>query len=337
MIAVVTGSSGFLGRNLVERLLRDGHTVRALVRPNGGSAPAGCERFVVDYRRFATLVNTPAFEGADVVFHLAGVTRANRPRDFRTGNVEPTRHVLGALVARRLRPRVVFVSSQAAAGPAASLRHPVTETDPPRPVEEYGRSKLEAERVVLGFADRLPITTVRPCAVFGPWDRDFAIMFRLARRGILVYPGTRQHWLSILHVDDVVDGLVLAAASERAICRTFFLASDDPAQWSTIGKEIARACGGAVELNLPRSVVSATSLVAELVGRVFDTVTLANTNKAALSKDPFWVCTAERARSELGWVPGRSLPEAIRDTYLWYDANGWVGTSVRGGSVARTS
>ena len=330
MIAVVTGGSGFLGQNLTRRLIDDGHTVRCLVRPEGGAPAAGTERFVVDYRQARSLIGSPAFEGADVVFHLAGATSAVRPSAFREANVTPTRNLLGALVARRLRPRFVYVSSQAAAGPASSLHRPVDESDPPNPVEAYGRSKLEAERVVDAFTDRIPATTVRPCAVFGAHDRDFLQLFRLAHRGWMVYPGGRQHWLSLLHVDDLVDGLIAASRVERAMCRTYFLASAEPVQWGALGSAIERAVGRrARHVDLPPLLITAAAIMAETAARVTGRVQLANRSKAALAREAYWVCSASRAAAELGFRVARSLPDAVRDTYYWYRHHGWIRGSVR--------
>jgi nucleoside-diphosphate-sugar epimerase len=325
MIAVVTGGSGFIGRNLIRQLKASGAEVRCLMRPQGGVAPPGARRFVVDYGVPQSLIESPAFDGADAVFHLAGATRAIRPDRFHAGNVTPTRHVLGALSARRLRPRFVYVSSQAAAGPASSATQAVDETDPPHPIEPYGRSKLEAERVVESFQDRVPITIVRPCAVFGAHDRDFLSLFRFARRGIIVYPGVRDHWLSLLHVDDVVSGLMTAATSDRAISRTFFLSSNEPVQWQAVGEAVATAIGRPVRhLNLPSAVVSAAATAGECLGWITRRPTLASRSRAALSRQPYWVCSASLARAELGFAERRSLPEAMRQTYYWYRQSGWL-------------
>jgi len=325
MIAVVTGASGFIGRHLVGRLGGEGHVVRCLVRPHGGKPPAGVERTAVDLNDPTAMRACAALDGADVVFHLAAATRARSAAAFREANVAPTRNLLDAIVARRTQSRFVYVSSQAAAGPAGSIDQPLTEDHPPRPVEEYGRSKLEAERVVATFGDRLSTAIVRPCSVFGPCDRDFLRLFQMALKGFVVYPGVATHWLSLLHVDDVVDGL-LAAARSNAPLRSFFLAPAKPVQWKTLGEEIGTAFAGRPlwHLNVPGGFVRAAAHASDLLSAFMLETPLLNSNKTALSRHPYWVCNADRARRELGWQSRRSLPDAVRDTYLWYEQHGWL-------------
>jgi nucleoside-diphosphate-sugar epimerase len=335
MIAVVTGGSGFVGQNLVRRLRHDGHEVRCLVRPTGGPAPRGAKRFPVRFEDVRSLLECPALDGADVVFHLAAATRAVSAADFAAANVLPTRHLLGAIRARRLQPRFVHVSSQAAAGPAFSLRRAVDEDDPPRPVEPYGRSKLESERIVEGYRDHLATTILRPCSVFGPFDRDFLTLFRMARRGVILYPGVADHWFSLLYIDDLVDGLLAAARLPAAAGRTYFLASQDAVQWRELGALVAAALErGVRHVNVPAPIISAASLVGELWGRLTRTAPLANRSKAALAAPPYWVCSASRARAELGFTTAHSLPEAVRHTYYWYRQSGWLGGSRGAGSPA---
>lgn len=325
MIAVVTGGSGFIGQHLVRRLLAEGHEVRCLVRRDGRPTPPGAVRFVVQFESPASLLDCEALEDAAVVFHLAGATRATRPDDFVRANVLPARHLLGALAARGSTARFVYISSQAAAGPASSATQPIDEDDAPRPVEAYGLSKLEGERIVTSFGDRIPFTIVRPCAVIGPRDRDFLTLFRLAERGIIVYPGTATHWLSLLAVHDVVSGILVAAQSDRAILRTYFLSSVQPVRWRTVGEHIAAAVGRQVRhVDVPLPVIRVASRAADVVGRLMQRAWLANTEKAKLARHPYWVCSSERARRELGFSESRSLPEAITATYLWYRRNGWL-------------
>lgn len=324
MIAVVTGGTGFIGRHLVRRLLADGFTVRCLVRASSAEVEAGSERHVVRFDDAGSVGQCAALDGVDVVFHLAAATKAHGWSEFHAANVVPAVSLLEALTARRAACRFVFVSSQAAAGPAAARDAPTTETDAPRPVEAYGLSKLEAERVVASYADRLSATIVRPCAVFGPGDQDFLTLFRLAERGLVLYPGTAHHWLSLLCIEDVVEG-ILAASRGGKTGRIYFLSSIVPVQWRTLGEHIAAAAGVPVRhLNLFGPAVQAASVAGEWIGRLTRRVTLANRSKAALARYPYWVCSGDRARNELGFAESRSLPDAVRDTYLWYLESGWM-------------
>lgn len=325
MIAVVTGGSGFIGRNLIARLLADGHTVRCLTRPQSRPIPDGAGSWPVRFDDVASLASTDALTGADVLFHLGGATQAVRAHEFDAANVTPTRNLLRAMSERGMGARFLYVSSQAAAGPAASPSAAVAESDVPKPVEAYGRSKLAAERVVEGFAERVATTIVRPCAVFGPWDRDFFALFRMATHGVIAYPGVARHSLSILYVSDVVDGLMAAATADSAVSRTYFLGSDQPVTWRRIGEEISNAVGSTVvHIDIPWPLVWAGSTVGELFGRLTGTASLANRSKAEMGRWSAWHCSAARARDELGFRPRRSLPEALRETYLWYERNGWL-------------
>ncbi|MGH9888812.1 MAG: NAD-dependent epimerase/dehydratase family protein, partial [bacterium] len=200
MIAAITGANGFIGQHLVRRFAEAGWETRPVVR-----------------RDFEAGKLEALFGGVDVVVHAAGETRAPTAMLLRASNVGLTRQVIEA--ARRGKAgRLVFISSQAAAGPAPSRETPTTESSPPTPREEYGRSKLEAERLVEAAVDLDPVI-LRPAAVYGPGDRDFLTMFRLARFGIALHPGNRDQWISIVHVDDVARAVVAAAADRRSAGR----------------------------------------------------------------------------------------------------------------------
>jgi len=324
MIAVVTGASGFIGQNLVQRLLSRGSEVRCLVRAGGGPAPKGAASFPIRYDDQSSLNHCHAFDGADVVFHLGGATRATGEARFERANVAPTRMLLRAITERRAGPRFIYVSSLSAAGPAAP-NQAVTESATPAPCEAYGRSKLAAERVVLGFSDRVATTILRPCAVFGPGDRGFLALFKLARLGWLIYPGVRDHEMSLLHVDDLVDGLLNSAREKAAIGRTYFLSSPDVVTWGELGRHISTAMGVTPKsANLPLGLVRAASVVGEWVGRATATAPILCRSRAALAAQPRWVCSASLAQTEIAFNPSRSLPVALRETYLWYVRNAWL-------------
>jgi nucleoside-diphosphate-sugar epimerase len=195
-----------------------------------------------------------ALDGADVLFHVAGVTRRRTADEFRAGNVAPTRALLDACAAARRPPgRVVLVSSQAAAGPAASRERPRTDDDPPAPVGAYGASKREAELAVATHAAGLPWAIVRPCAVYGPRDPDFALVMRHAARGVALYPHARDAWLSLVHVGDLARALVRAGSAPAAIGRTLLVAGDEAVAWPAVYAAFAQAAGHAAARRVGRA------------------------------------------------------------------------------------
>jgi nucleoside-diphosphate-sugar epimerase len=217
--AFVTGATGFIGPHLVRELLRQGFDVTCLRRRTSDVAPLeplGAHLRDGDVTRPGTLA--AAIDGADAVFHLAGLTRALHRGQFAAVNVEGTRHLLTACAAQASPPVMVLVSSLAATG-SSIARQPRQEDDVPAPVSHYGRSKRGAELVAHEFADRVPITVVRPPLVFGQGDTSVIAIFRPIRRwGVHLVPGFVDRQLSVLHVTDLAAALVAAARKGQRLC-----------------------------------------------------------------------------------------------------------------------
>ncbi len=307
MIVAITGANGFIGQHLCERFAERGAVVRPVVRRDLNSPSIG-----------------DMLEGIDVLVHAAGATRAPTRALLRAANVDLTKRVLD--LARRAKvARFVFISSQAAAGPASFLDAPVTEDMSPAPVEAYGRSKLNAEELVRA-SDEMSWVILRPAAVYGPRDRDFLAMFRLARRGVAIHPANRRQWISIVHVRDVADAIVRAVTAPKAASGTFFLANDAPVQWADIFRSAARAARRALllDVEIPRWLIDVGAAGGDVFARVAGAPGLLTSEKVALTKPRFWICSNERAKRELGFVPRIGLQDGFAETYDWYRANGWL-------------
>jgi len=296
MIVAVTGAAGFIGRHLIARFEREGFDVRPIVR---GDFESG---------RMESLVR-----GADVVVHAAAATRAPTVAQLRASNVALTARVVEAARVGQVR-RLVFVSSQAAAGPARSLDRPIDETTTPAPIEAYGQSKLDAESLVRAAAGLEPVI-VRPVSVYGPGDRDFPTVFALARRGIAIHPANREQWISIIHVRDLVEGMLRAATYPQAAGRTYFLAGDEPVQWDTIFRTCAAMANRRLwlDIELPRSVIAFAAHAGDIAARLTGHAGLITTEKVKMAYPRFWVCSNARAKRELGFEPLVSLEDGLRE------------------------
>ena len=332
MRALVTGASGFVGSHLVEALLAAGWRVRRLARPTSARADAhaqaSVETCVASLDDAGALMRSGALADVDAVFHVAGVTRGRTAADFDTGNVAPTAALLDALHATYgvRAPPGGRVSSQAAAGPAPARDRPRTEDDPTEPVGAYGASKRAAERVVAEHAAGARWSIVRPSAVYGPRDRDFLTVFRHASRGMALYPGTRDAWLSLVHAADLARALVGAATVPAAAGRTYFVAGDEAVAWPALYAAAARAAGTRirVSLDVPRWVLPLAGAAGDAWSALSGRATLVGREKLALGAPRWWLCSADRARAELQWTPAITLADGVRATRDWYAAARWL-------------
>jgi nucleoside-diphosphate-sugar epimerase len=326
MIAVVTGASGFIGTNLVAALVADGVEVRLVRRAGVMSAPAprGTVAYTLDLAA-ADAEQSSVWRGATHVFHLAGRTRAVRPGAFVTDNVRPTAALCQLLARLPNSPRLVFVSSQAAAGPAPSAARPLRDADDARPVEAYGRSKYDAEAAVRAHAQEVPAVILRPSSVYGPHDRDFLQVFQQMRRAIALEAVPAWHQLSLLHVDDLVSALRLAAVREDAVGRTFFVEDGASTTWGGVYDEIGAVLQRSPRrLTVPRAALTAAAFASELVARARGSEPLVTRAKLSFSDHPFWLCDADGLRSLLGWRPAAARPEGWARTYAWYREARWI-------------
>lgn len=212
MRIVITGADGFIGKNLRVRLAELGHT--DVVGITRATPPDAMQK---------------TLEGANFVFHLAGVNRPQDPAEFATGNAGLTQTVCAQLAAAGRRVPVVLASSTQAA------------VDNP-----YGRSKLAAEEAVrsYGKATSAPVHVFRLTNVFGKWARPhynsaIATFCHNIARGQPITVNDPSSPLQLVYVDDVVEAFVqLLAASEvsAAPTATGDFAEVSPVYTTTVGE-----------------------------------------------------------------------------------------------------
>ena len=330
--AFVTGGTGFVGSHLVEELLRRGtDEVRCLVRTDPKwLSDLDVEQVRGDLSDVETL--WAALDGVTHVYHAAGLTRAPTWQPFYDVNVQGTLNLMGAV--KHAAPdveRVLVTSSLAAVGRCEADR--ATEAHPLRPISRYGRSKARMEEALRephdlteAYGDVLPITIVRPSAVYGPRDRDILDFFRAVQWHVCPVVGSGSTpTLSLVHARDLATGIVDASLAPAAEGETYLLGSERPYAWTEVKEAATDALDTwAVTLPLPPALVGAVGTLAEAWGTLTGAYPPLNRDKAREIRHACTACSIEKARADFGYEPATPLDEGVRETIEWYRAQGWL-------------
>lgn len=325
MRAFVTGATGFVGSHLVTALEAAGHEPVCLVRN-----PAKL-RAVFGERNLATVAGSlddadalrRGCDGADVVFHVAGLTAGRTLGELMAANRDRTRDLARIAASAGTVRRFVYVSSLAAAGPAAPGR-PRIEDDPAAPVSNYGRSKRAGEEAAQ--AADLPWTIVRPPAVYGPRDVEMLRLFKILRWHAAPLIVRRDQELSFVHAADLAEALV-AAAGPDAEGKTYFATHPDVVTAEGLVALAHRAVHpsgtrGPAILPLPRWLTAAVLTTTYLGARAVGQRTLLSPDKAREFKQLAWTCSSDAITRDLGWRATQGLATGLPSTMEWYREHG---------------
>jgi nucleoside-diphosphate-sugar epimerase len=327
---LLTGASGFIGSRVLARLVARGISTVVLVRSTSSRSLMGEGLGCVDVREgslgdAASLA--VAMEGVTHVIHCAGKTKVLRESEFEEVNVGGTRKLLGAAIGAGV-SRIVHLSSLAAVGPARSDR-PAMEGDEVRPVSAYGRSKLGAERVLLGEGG-VQSLVLRPGGVYGPGDRDFLELFRAVKRGLCpMFDGGRQE-LTLVYVEDLVDVVVGCLDAEVEGNRIYHVANSEVVTAGELASGVAAVMGCRPwKVWLPSGLLVPLSWGAELVSRVTGRPGILGVDRRKELMASGWVCDVSRLVRETGLECRTGLREGLERTVAWYREAGWVGGAER--------
>ena len=328
--ALVTGGTGFIGRHLTELLLGREERVRCFARRPG---PPGAESVIGDITCPDAIAG--ALTGIDVVYHLAGATLPPRGATYETINALGCARVAEACAEQPTPPTLVYVSSLAAVGPSRDGL-PVTELTPPQPVSEYGKSKLRGEANLRPFAGKVPISVVRPPAVFGPGEPHLVRLFGLAKRRLHVVPGRADVRLAWVHVADLAESLVLAAnvgerlpppdSGDGPDVGVYLVALDEQPTMSEVASIAASHLGTTIKrtIHLPVILCQLAARLNHLRCRLRGRASWLNPDKMREATSGPWICSSEKAKRELGFACRVNLHDGFGELKQWYTANGML-------------
>jgi len=323
---LVTGVTGFVGSHIAENLAEHGYEVAGLIRRT--SSLKFIQHLDIDLR-VADLADREGLReivsDVDYVIHPAGLIKARSLDEFMAVNRGGTEYILDSVA--KFRPklkRFVYVSSQAAAGPSEPEK-PTTEDMTPSPVSDYGRSKLAGEEVCGEYSEKLPITILRPPAVFGPRDAGTFPFFKMAKSGWYWKLGKDENYASVVYIKDLAEAVRLSLESDADTSGTFFISNREAPSFWELQKLIARLMK--VEVRPLYTPFWLAYVMAHL--DAFASVMLSRERN--LSKDKlaeltkrYWICDPSKAERVFGWRAETPLEQGIRETIDWYIENRWL-------------
>lgn len=326
MRAFVTGASGFIGLNLVKKLLSEKWSVVCLTR-KGFSLNLNDDKLSIIK---GDLLEVSSFKqelkGIDIVFHLAGGLPHHKLSDqgYWDINVKGLKNLLGATKNLKVK-RFVHVSTVGIYGP--TNEEGVNENSPLNLTDAYSKTKAEAERVLREFSSKykLPFTIIRPTIGYGPGDLrpGFSTLFRLVKKGRFIKVGKGNNYFHTIYIENLVDALMLAAAKKKAVGEDFIV-GDDPCPKT---KEIFEAIEDVEHVNIPDYYLPVW--IAHIVAKFFDILSKINFPAPLTTQRVNFITQNRRydiskARTVLGYNPKIKLQEGIRRTYNWYKENGYL-------------
>jgi len=322
---LVTGATGFTGKNLCHRLIQNGEKVVAFVRQSSRFKElenAGVECRIVDIKEKEAVQNN--FQDIAKVYHIAAAYRTEHSdrREFMAVNMEGTKNILeaatGANVTRFIHCSTVGVQGEIEDPPAA-------EDYRFEPGDHYQRSKLEGELLARKyFESGLPGCVVRPVGIYGPGDTRFLKLFKPINKGYFIMIGSGKTLYHMTFIDDLVQGFILAGTKHEAIGEVFTIGGE---KYTTI-QELVNVIADVLKKPHPRFrvpfyPVHGAAIVCEKVCQLMKIAPPLYPRRVEFfQKDRAF--SIEKAKNLLGYRPKVGLREGISKTMEWYKDKGLI-------------
>jgi dihydroflavonol-4-reductase len=293
-------------------------SVRCLVRKNSDTQyfrQTGCELFYADLLARDSLRGIA--HGINIVYHLAGEVYSNRCRDYYRINVEGTRNLVEECLTANIE-RFIYLSSIAAVGPSPGIL--LNEESPCKPVNPYGKSKFEAERLLISYFDRFkfPITIFRAPIVYGPFGQHDVItkILKMIDKNRFFLIGGGKNLRSLCYINNLTQGLTTVERSINSIGQIYFISDERPYTYKEIFQIITKQLGKRLK---DHSVPKLLGKICGLICRWLSTI-----GYYSLSLNAIWnmsldmACDISKAKTELNYQPRIELEDGIRRTIKYY-------------------
>lgn len=323
MKILITGGTGFIGSRLALLCLENGDSVRILGQENTPAESrnrelveaSGAEVWLAPINDRERVFK--AAKDIDVVYHLAAAQHeANVPdQHFWDVNVTGTENVLDASISAGVK-RFVHGSTIGVYGSA--LHGTLDEDSPPTPDNIYGVTKLEGEKLALSYLDRMPVTVIRISETYGPGDWRLLKLFRAIKKRTFFTIGSGKNLHHPIFVDDLTQGLRLAATVDAAAGKVFVLSGQEPVTTNKMVATIAEELGTTVRnFHAPLLPFQVAAVIAANTFGAVGIQPPIHPRRMDFFKKSF-VFSSEHAHKTLGFAPENSFKHGVHQTAQWY-------------------
>ena len=323
---LVTGANGYTGSNLCRYLTERGVPTRGMYWAPDGEPKFSHENLELvpgDLRDRDSLKR--ALDGIEVVHNIAALYRPTNISDkmFWDVNVEGVRNMVELSVEAGVK-RFVQCSTIGVHGHVKNP--PATETSEIKPDDYYQHTKLKGEEMARGLGAKLglPVTIIRPAAIYGPLEDRFLKLPKLIGSGRFIMFGSGEVLYHFIHIDDLCNAFVLCAERDEAIGQTYIIADDHPVTLNRIVAIMAEASGVPVpRLRLPLFILYTASVMCEFACKPFGISPPLYRRRAS------WFSHIRsfdigKARRDLGYDPKVLPEEGLRKMVRSYREAGWI-------------
>lgn len=326
MNITITGGTGFIGSRLAIKSVSMGHSVTVFSQANTQAEKDNLK--VLESHDINIVIGNitdpetalQAVNGKDIVFHLAAAQHeANVPDEhFRNVNIEGTRNIIRACIDAGVK-RLVHGSTIGVYG--AALDGEINEDSPQRPSNIYGVTKAAAEKLVMENADKLPVSIIRISETYGPGDRRLLKLFRAIGKKMFFMIGDGKNKHQLIYVDDLIDGMYLAAQSENAVGEIFVLAGEEILTTSQMTETIAETLGTPIRrFRAPLWIFMTMAVILETLFKPFGIQPPLHRRRMDFFRKSFYF-SRDKAVRLLDFHPGTSFRDGTRLTAEWYREN----------------
>lgn len=333
---LVTGANGFVGQHLCKNLLEKGYNVFGTIHEKQSlyfieeKDITWCN---VDISKPETLEKIS--KNIDVIYHLAAIPRNDLSKtwdNFKSVNIDGTNNLLNFAQKNKIK-RFVYISTVEAAGYGDGI-NPRKEDDSPNPSNNYGKSKLAAEKLVLNNSWNFETSIIRLPMIYGPGSfLTVPKLFGMVKRGFYPLIGSGKNLMEFCFVKNAVKAISLAGEKKEAAKNIFYVSDERSYTIKEVITNIAKTMNKKVFfIHIPTSIAYLIAIIWEITAKIlpFPPIISPVSKKPFFTRETVWWTTknvnmvsTEKIQKTLGYKPDYTIEEGCKITYEWFKEKLW--------------